>query len=78
MTQMRLSPSSASDHDARRTTSFAGIAAILLLMVLSLVVIRKLQVRSMLEACAMSQAPGCETAADDLRVSLLMDRLWGR
>lgn len=66
------------DDDARQTTSLAGLATVLLLVVLSLVVVRKLQVRSMLEACAMSQAPGCETAADDLRVSRIMDRLSGR
>ncbi len=78
MAQMRSSPLSAMDDDTRHTTSLAGLAAVLLLVVLSLVVVRKLQVRSMLEACAMSQAPGCETAADDLRVSRLMDRLWGR
>jgi len=76
--QMRSSLLSAIDDDARHTTSLAGLAAVLLLVVLSLVVVRKLQVRSMLEACAMSQAPGCETAADDLRVSRLVDRLWGR
>jgi hypothetical protein len=75
---MRSSLLSAIDDDARHTTSLAGLAAVLLLVVLSLVVVRKLQVRSMLEACAMSQAPGCETAADDLRVSRLVDRLWGR
>jgi len=76
--QMRSSPLSAMDDDARQTTSLAGLATVLLLVVLSLVVVRKLQVRSMLEACAMSQAPGCETAADDLRVSRIMDRLSGR
>jgi len=75
---MRSSPLSAIDDDARRTTSLAGLAAVLLLVVLSLVVVRKLQVRSMLEACAMSQAPRCETATDGLRVSRFMDRLWGR
>lgn len=75
---MRSSPLSAMDDDARQTTSLAGLAAVLLLIVLSLVVVRKLQVRYILEACATSQAPGCETAADGLRVSRLMDRLWDR
>ena len=64
------------DDDARLSTSLAGLAAVLLLLVLSMVVIRKLQVRCMLEACQMSGQPGCEYTADQLRVSRAFDRLW--
>ena len=68
-----------SEHEADRiTNSLAGLAAVLLLVVLSLVVVRKLQVRSMMEACVMSQQPGCEGAVEHLRVSKLLDRLWTR
>lgn len=63
------------DEASHRTNSLAGLAAVLLLVVLALVVARKLQVRSMMEACDMSQQPGCEVAVDHLRVSKLMDRL---
>ncbi len=64
------------DDEFRRSTSLAGLAAVLLLAVLSMVVIRKLQVGSMLEACVTSGRPGCEYSADQLRVSRALDRMW--
>lgn len=66
------------DEVCHRTNSLAGLAAVLFLVVLTLVVMRKLQVRSMMEACDMSQQLGCEVAVDHLRISKLMDRLWIR
>jgi len=72
-------PGSFDEYEAhRRTNSLAGLAAVLLLVVLALVVVRKLQVRFMMEACVMSQQLGCEVAVEHLRVSKLMDRLWAR
>jgi hypothetical protein len=46
----------------------------LLLVVLCLIIVRKLQVRSMLEDCVMSGRPGCVEAADRFRVSLMFSR----
>lgn len=68
----------ADDEASYRTNSLAGLATVLLLIVLALVVVRKLQVRSMMEACVMSQQLGCEVAVEHLRVSKLMDRFWAR
>lgn len=59
------------DDKARQTSSLAGVVAVLLIIVMSLFVIRKLQVRAMLEECLTSQRPGCELAVDRLRVSRL-------
>ena len=59
-------------HAANRvTSSLAGLAATLLLIVTTLFVIRELQVRCMLEECLMSGRPGCVEAANRLRVSLM-------
>ncbi len=66
------------DEAGHRTNSLASLAAVLFLVVLALVVTRKLQVRSMMEACDMSQQLGCEVAVEHLRVSKLIDRLWIR
>ncbi len=52
-----------------RTASLAGLAAVLLVAVLTLVVVRKLQVRCMEEECHLSGRPGCEYAVNRLRVS---------
>jgi hypothetical protein len=57
----------------RQTTSLAGLAATLVIVVLSIVVIRKLQVRCMMETCAMSGRPGCTESVDRLRVSRLFN-----
>ncbi len=58
----------------RRTSSLAGVIAVLLVLVVSLVVVRKLQVRVLMEGCMQTQSPSCEMAADRLRVSRLFDR----
>ena len=65
-------------EDDRSTNSLAGFAIVLLVLVLALVVVRKLQVRSMMAACDMSQQLGCEEAIEHLRVSKALDRLWAR
>lgn len=66
------------DEDERSTRSIAGLAAVLFVVVISLVVIRKLQVRSMLEDCLLTQRPACEVALDRLRVSRAIDSIWDR
>ncbi len=58
----------------RITANLAGLAATLLVIVIALVVIRKLQVRCMLEECMMSGRPGGVEAVDRLRVSLMFSR----
>lgn len=63
-----------SDDESRITRSLAGLAAVLLVVVLSLVVIRKLQVRCLLETCLTSGQPGCEESVARLRVSKLFER----
>jgi len=75
---MRASEALAADEEGRCTNSLAGLAAVLLIVVLSAVVIRKLQVRCMLETCLISQQQGCEMAIDRLRVSRFMERAWSR
>ena len=60
---------------ARRSAGLAGFAATLLIIVLALVIVRKLQVRCILEECVMSGEPGCQHAADRLRVSRAMEGL---
>jgi hypothetical protein len=62
--------------ETRHTVSLAGLAFILLLVVASTIVVRKLQVRCLLEACLLSGKPGCEQALDRLRVSRQFERLW--
>lgn len=58
-------------HAANRTTSsLAGLAAALLLIVIALVVVRELQVGSMLEECLMSGQLGCVEVVERLRLSL--------
>ena len=75
---MGRSGSSSDLEDGRSTNSLAGFAMVLLVLVLALVVVRKLQVRSMMAACDMSQQLGCEGAVEHLRVSRILDRLWAR
>ena len=60
------------DED-RQSSSLAAALALLVLVIVSLVVVRKLQVRSMLEECMLSQRPGCAATVDRLRVSVLID-----
>lgn len=71
----QVSRPAVADDDVRLTGSLAGLAAVLLLLVLSLVVVRKLQVRCLLEACLLSGQPACEETVARLRVSRLFERL---
>ena len=64
------------DDPERRTRSLGGIAAVLVVVILALVVVRKLQVRSILADCMAAQRPGCETMVEGLRISRQIDRLW--
>ena len=71
---MRSENTSATPDDCR-TSSLAGMAMVLVIVIVSLVVVRKLQVRVLLEACMQAQNPGCELTVDRLRVSRLLDRI---
>ncbi len=64
--------------DERQTSSLTGLLIVLALLVLSAVIVRKIQVRVMMEQCMMSQRPGCRFAADSLRVSRLVDSVLDR
>ena len=64
--------------DDRRSSSLAGVVAVLLVLVVSLVVMRKLQVRIVLEGCMQTQSPACAMTVDRLRVSRLINRFTGR
>ena len=44
--------------------NLAGIAIVLIVVVVSLVVIRKIQVREMLADCVAAQRPACETTVE--------------
>jgi hypothetical protein len=66
----------AADDADRLTASLTAAVAVLILVVVSLVIVRKLQVRVLLEECVMSQSPGCEAAIEHLRVSRMIDRLF--
>ncbi len=55
--------------DDQRSNSLAGLAATLFIVVVGLLVVRKLQVRCMMETCISSGQPGCAVAVDRLRVS---------
>ncbi len=59
--------------DDRLTSSLAGIVVVLLVLVVSLIVVRKLQVRVLLEGCMQTQSPACEMTADRPRVSRFLD-----
>jgi hypothetical protein len=61
------------EPDHRRPLSLAGLAATLLIVVVSFIVFRKFQVRNLLETCAMSGQDGCAQTIDRMRVS----HLWG-
>ncbi len=61
------------DNDGdRRGQSLAGLAMTLLLLVLCLVLVRKIQVRTMLESCEARQQTGCMVQIDKLRVSHIL------
>ena len=65
------------NDDDRHSSSLTGVVVVLVVLVTSLVIVRKLQVRSLLEECIMSQRPACEVTADQLRISRLLDRVLG-
>ena len=52
-----------------------GLAVTLVFLIVSFVVVRKLQVRVLLETCMQTQSPGCELTVDRLRVSRFLDRI---
>jgi len=62
------------DED-RHSASLIGLVALLVVLVISLAIVRKLQVRLILEECDLSLHPACEMTADQLRVSRLFDRV---
>ncbi len=59
------------DEGDRQSSSLAGLAFTLFVVVASLVVVRKLQVRIMLETCLMHAQTGCMVKIDRLRVTHL-------
>jgi len=61
------------NDDDRHSSSLAGLVALLVVLVISLIIVRKLQVRHMLEECDLTLHPACEVTADQLRVSRLFD-----
>ena len=71
---MRQARTLGGDDEARQTASLVGVVIVLFIIVIALFVIRKLQVRVMLENCLMSQHSGCELAVDRLRVSRVFAR----
>jgi hypothetical protein len=60
-------PESGAPH--RRTTSLAGFAITLAIVVLALGIVRKLQVRCLIEECVLAGGSDCQHVAEDLRVS---------
>ena len=72
----RRGPSEPDENDADRySSSLTAVVAVLVVLIMSLVIVRELQVRSILRECRLVQRPACETAADQLRVSRLLDRV---
>ena len=67
----------ASGFNGRLAYSLAVTSAFTTL-VLSFVIVRKLQVRVLLEACMQNPTPSCEMTADRPRVSRLLERLAAR
>ena len=63
------------DEADRYSSNLAAVVAVLLVLIMSLVIVRKLQVRSMLQECRLSQRQACETTVDRLRVSHSLDRV---
>lgn len=59
----------------RRTASLAGLAVALLIIVGALLIVRKLQVRCLIENCILAGGTHCEHVADDLRVSRSIEML---
>jgi hypothetical protein len=57
------------DDEMRQSMSLLGLAMTLFIVVSCLVLVRKLQVRTMLETCERSPQTGCMVKIDRLRVS---------
>jgi hypothetical protein len=57
------------DDRARTNANVMGIMVTICLILVSFVIVRKLQVRCMAEACMMSGQPGCMESVDRLRIS---------
>src|ERR1700733_4598013 len=58
------------ENDADRySTSLAAVVTVLIVLIMSLVIVREPQVRSILQECRLSQRTLCETTADRLRVN---------
>jgi hypothetical protein len=66
-------PESGAPH--RRTMSLAGFAVTLAIVVLSLGIVRKLQVRCLIEDCVLAGGSQCQHVAEDLRVSRALQTL---
>jgi hypothetical protein len=70
----RRIPNEPDENDADRySSSLAAVIAVLIVLIMSLVIVRELQVYSILQKCRLSQRPACETTVDRLRVSHLLD-----
>lgn len=69
-----ISGSDESTQD-RRTAGLAGFAITLLLVVLALVIVRKLQVRCLIENCILAGGSECQHVAENLRVSRALEAL---
>jgi hypothetical protein len=59
----------------RRTAGLAGFAVTLFIIVLALLIVRKLQVRCLIENCIMAGGSGCQHVAENLRVSRALEEL---
>ncbi len=55
-------------------SNLVAMVALLVVLVVATVIVRNLQVCSMIEDCMMSQRPSCELVADRLRLSRLFTR----
>jgi hypothetical protein len=59
----------------RRTAGLAGFAVTLFIIVLALLIVRKLQVRCLIENCILAGGTGCQHVAENLRVSRALGAL---
>lgn len=61
----------------RQTSSLAALMLTLLIIVISLVVIRELQVYAIVQDCLLTNRPGCMAVADRLSVSHAFEQMLG-
>jgi hypothetical protein len=59
----------------RQTSSLAALMLTLLIVVVSLVVIRELQIYAIVQDCLLTNRPGCMVEADRLSVSHAFDQM---